>query len=87
MIKEWRKPDVRALFRGTPVVFEVQLSTTYINVITARREFYLRESGLLVWVFAKFDLGARRLTQDDVYFNNNRNAFVASKATRDTGRF
>jgi len=83
LTKEWRKPDVRATYRGTPAVFEVQLSTTYINVITARREFYLREGGLLLWVFAKFELGARRLTQDDVFFNNNRNAFVASKATRD----
>jgi hypothetical protein len=80
---EWRKPDVRAKYRGTPVVFEVQLSTTYLNVITARRSFYLREGALLLWVFAKFDVGPRRLTQDDVFFNNNRNAFVIGRATRD----
>lgn len=88
---EWRKPDVRAVYQGIPVVFEIQLSTTYVNVIAERREFYLREGGLLIWIFAHFDGGARRLTQDDVFFNNNRNAFVVTQATRDVsmqqGRF
>ncbi len=79
---EWRKPDVRALYKGLPVVFEIQLSTTYLNVITARRSFYQREGAMLIWVFAEFDEGPRRLTQDDVFFNNNRNAFVVSEATR-----
>jgi len=79
---EWRKPDVRANYKGKPVVFEVQLSTTYLNVITARRSFYQREGALLIWVFANFDEGPRRLTQDDVFFTNNRNAFVVSEATR-----
>lgn len=79
---EWRQPDVRAKFKGLPVVFEVQLSTTYLNVITARRSFYQREGALLLWVFAHFDQGPRRLTQDDVFFTNNRNAFVVSSTTR-----
>lgn len=80
---EWRKPDVRASYRGTRVAFEIQLSTTYINVIAQRREFYRQEGGLLFWVFAHFDMGARRLTQEDVFYNNNRNAFVVTQATRD----
>lgn len=79
----WRKPDVRATFNGVPVAFEIQLSTTYINVIAQRREFYRREGGLLFWVFSHFNMGARRLTQDDVFFNNNRNAFVVNSLTRD----
>lgn len=78
---EWRKPDVRAAFNGIKVAFEIQLSTTYINVIAQRREFYRREGGLLFWVFSHFNLGPRRLTQDDVFFNNNRNAFVVSEQT------
>jgi len=80
---EWRRPDVRASYGGTRVAFEVQLSTTYINVIAQRREFYRQEGGLLFWVFAHFDIGARRLTQEDVFYNNNRNAFVVTQATRD----
>lgn len=83
LTSEWRQPDVRAIYQGTAVVFEIQLSTTYVNVIAERRDFYLREGGILLWVFANFDVEARRLTQDDVFFNNNRNAFVVSRATRD----
>lgn len=79
----WRKPDVRAVFNGMRVAFEIQLSTTYINVIAQRREFYRREGGLLFWVFSQFNMGARRLTQDDVFYNNNRNAFIVNTRTRD----
>ena len=60
------------------MVFEIQLSTTYVNVIAERRDFYLNEGGMLLWIFYNFDAGERRLTQDDVFFNNNRNAFVVS---------
>lgn len=77
-----RKPDVRAMWRGTlPVAFEVQLSTTFLRVIAERREFYLRNGGLLFWVFKGFDMGNTRLTMEDVFYNNNRNAFVASDET------
>lgn len=79
----WRKPDVRALFNGVRVAFEVQLSTTYINVIAQRREFYRQEGGLLFWVFSQFNEDTRRLTQDDVFYNNNRNAFVVNSRSRD----
>lgn len=86
-----RRPDVRAVWkRILPVAFEVQLSTTFLRVIAERREFYLREGGLLLWVFKKFDMGDARLTQDDIFYNNNRNAFVASEetlqASREAGR-
>jgi hypothetical protein len=77
-----RKPDVRAVWRGSlPVAFEVQLSTTFLRVIAERREFYLKEGGLLFWVFKDFDMGNARLTMEDVFYNNNRNAFVASEET------
>lgn len=79
----WRKPDVRAVFNGIPIALEVQLSTTYLNVIAQRREFYRQEGGLLFWVFSQFSMDARRLTQDDVFYNNNRNAFVLTSETRD----
>lgn len=86
-----RRPDVRALWKGQlPVAFEVQLSTTFLRVIAQRRQFYLRNGGLLLWVFKDFDMGDARLTQDDIFYNNNRNAFVASRdtlaASRDAGK-
>lgn len=80
---EFRKPDVCATWQGLKIAFEVQLSTTFLDVIAERRLFYLQEGGLLFWVFARFDDDERRLTQDDVFFNNNRNAFIVSSSTRD----
>ena len=87
-----RRPDVRALWKGQlPVAFEVQLSTTFLRVIAQRRQFYIQNGGLLLWVFKEFDMGDTRLTQDDIFYNNNRNAFVASRetlgASRQTGKF
>lgn len=77
-----RKPDVRAVWRGTlPVAFEVQLSTTFLRVIAERREFYLKEGGLLFWIFKGFDHGDARLTHEDIFYNNNRNAFIATEET------
>lgn len=77
-----RKPDVRATWMGAlPVAFEVQLSTTFLRVIAERREFYLRNGGLLFWVFNRFDMGDARLTMEDLFYNNNRNAFIASEET------
>lgn len=78
---DWRKPDVRASYGSLPVAFEIQLSTTHLNVIAKRRLFYLKEGALLVWIFARFNEDNRRLTQDDVFYNNNQNAFVVNQRT------
>lgn len=78
---ERRRPDVRAVLNGLPIAFEIQLSTTYLDVIAARRSFYMREGGLLVWLFAEFDAEHRRMTDDDVFYNNNLNAFVVTTKT------
>ena len=82
-----RRPDVRAVWRGSlPVAFEVQLSTTFLRVIADRRAFYLKEGGLLLWVFKSFDMGNAKLTQDDIFYNNNRNAFAVNDATLEASR-
>lgn len=79
---KWRKPDVRALWRGSvPVVFEIQLSTTYLHVIAERRVFYQNEGAMLCWVFRDFDANVGRLTQDDIFYNNNQNLFLVSEQT------
>ncbi|KWT98121.1 MULTISPECIES: DUF6035 family protein [unclassified Variovorax] len=78
---EMRRPDVRAEHKGMRVAFEVQLSSTYLDVIVGRRLFYRKEGALLVWVFANFDEGIRKMTQDDIYFNNNQNALVVTAET------
>lgn len=78
---DWRKPDVQATYNGLRVAFEIQLSTTYLDVIAARRAFYLQQGGLLFWIFARFDAERLRMTEDDVFYNNNFNAFVVNAQT------
>lgn len=84
---KWRRPDVRAIHTRpddgveVPIAFEVQLSTTYLDVIVERRRFYQDEGGLLFWIFAEFNKEGRRLAQDDVFFNNNQNAFIVNAAS------
>ncbi|MBK7022709.1 MAG: hypothetical protein IPH41_04070 [Sulfuritalea sp.] len=78
----WRKPDVSAVWRNKiRVAFEVQLSTTFLHVIAQRRVFYRNQGGLLCWVFKTFDIEAARMTQEDIFHNNNRNLFLASEKT------
>jgi len=87
----WRKPDVQAKFEGLRMAFEIQLSTTFLRVIAERRVFYLREGGMLLWIFKSFDGERAKLTQEDVFYNNNRNLFIANddtlKASKETGQF
>lgn len=78
---EVRRPDVYALYKNMRIAFEIQLSTTFLDVIVARREFYLREGALLLWIFAKFDNENRRMTLEDVFYNNNSNAFLVNEDT------
>jgi len=73
----WRKPDVRALYKGTlRVVFEIQLSTTFLDVVLGRRDFYRENGELLVWVFQKFSLRDARMMEFDTFHANNMNAIV-----------
>lgn len=79
---KWRKPDVQALWKGTTrIAFEIQLSTTFLHVIAERRLFYREEGGLLCWIFKRFDEQDARMTQDDIFHNNNQNLFLASEDT------
>jgi hypothetical protein len=82
----WRKPDVSATYEGTRIAFEIQLSTTFLRVIAERRNFYLEQGGLLCWIFKSYDNDYARLTQDDVFYNNNRNLFIANRETLDASR-
>ena len=83
---EWRRPDVQTNFGDLRMAFEIQLSTTYIRVIAERREFYREEGGLLIWLFKRFDEGSNCLMQDDIFYNNNRNIFLASEETLTASR-
>lgn len=75
---EWRKPDITSLFKDKTLVFEIQLSTTFLDVICERQYFYKEKQMFILWVFRKFEIeeDKQRFTQKDVFYSNNRNAFI-----------
>jgi hypothetical protein len=76
--KAWRKPDVSAKYNDTDIVFELQLSTTFLSVIVSRESYYSENQTYILWVFHRFDtnLDLQRFTDKDIFYSNNRNAFV-----------
>lgn len=79
--KVYRQPDVQACIANQRFAFEVQLSTTFLDVVVGRRIFYEEEGALLIWVLGTFSPSYRRLTVDDLLFSNNSNIFVVDEET------
>ena len=75
---EWKKPDISASYKNINIVFEIQLSTTFLSVIVDREYFYKENKTYILWVFRNFviDEFKQRFTEKDVFYSNNRNAFV-----------
>jgi len=81
--KEWRKPDIQAQYQQQPVVFEIQLSTTFLSVIVARDLFYKQNQTFILWIFNKFyeDFDEQRFTEKDILYANRNNIFVVNETT------
>ena len=81
--KEWKKPDVSARFHHDKIVFEVQLSTTFLSVIVQREVFYRENNTYIMWLFNEFstDAETQRFTEKDILYSNNNNAFVINDET------
>jgi competence CoiA-like predicted nuclease len=93
LLKEWKRPDVAAVFDSKRVVFEVQLSTTFLSVIVQRELFYLQNNTYIMWIFNEFetDIDAQRFSEKDIIYSNNHNAFLVNDETlrlsQETGKF
>lgn len=74
--KEWRRPDVSAFYSTNKVqiVFELQVSTTFIDVIIDREKFYKERNAYIAWVFLNFE--GKRFTELDIAYANKSNALV-----------
>ncbi len=74
--RDWRKPDVSAIFNGKKVVFELQLNTTFLSVITERNLFYQDNQTYILWTFdhkrKNIDM---RFMEKDIFYPNHHNAF------------
>jgi hypothetical protein len=74
----WKQPDVSAVYKGKHIVFELQLSTTFLSVIVARDEYYRNNKKFIIWVFNFKDTYTdwQSFITKDIYYANKRNAFV-----------
>lgn len=76
-----RKPDVQTVRGGQRIALEVQLSTTFVEVVAQRQAFYRVNVGHLVWFFRDLSIAGFRQAEDDIFYNNNRNAFLVTEET------
>lgn len=79
-ILRWRRPDVIANYRDQEVVFELQLSTTFVSVIAERDLFYRLNKKHIIWV-SNFDeqgehVDLTNMMVKDIYYNNRMNLFI-----------
>lgn len=70
-----RFPDLAAEFQGKRIVFELQISQTYLPVISDREAFYRRNGIYLIWLFHNFEANHDRQTERDIVANRSRQAF------------
>lgn len=82
---EWKKPDITSVYLDKKLVFEIQLSTTFLDVICERQYFYKENKIFILWVFKQFEIESdkQKFTQKDVFYSNNRNAFVLDEKAID----
>lgn len=76
-----RRPDVSGKFGNLRIAFEVQLSTTFLDVVLSRRDFYRDQGAALLWAVPTFLPNYRRMTDDDILFGNNSNVFVVDETS------
>ena len=83
----WRRPDVVARYNDLNIVFELQLSTTFVSVVVERDIFYRLNNFFIIWVF-NFDentqyVDLRNLMCKDIYYANKRNIFIFDKEAQE----
>lgn len=85
---EWKRPDVQCVRGDKRIVFEIQLSYTFLSDVIKRDEFYRKEGIFIIWVFNAIDL-RRAVVRDEMFFNR-RNLFaidaMSLKETESRGR-
>lgn len=82
---EWKRPDVRAVVGEREIVFEIQLSYTFLSEVLRRDAFYREEGVHVLWIFREFQ--PHREVVRDEFFHNRRNVFVLdADAERETIR-
>lgn len=85
--KEWKRPDIFTTYnrknRKYRIAFELQITTTFLDVVIARQDFYKRDESYIIWVFKHFDTDRKhqKMMELDIFVSNKKNAFVINKDT------
>lgn len=86
----WKQPDIFAQFNDKSIVFELQLSTTFLSAIIDRDIFYRLNNTFIVWIFNFSDnqeyVNLSNLMCKDIYYSNKRNAFVFDNKARELSK-
>ncbi len=82
----WRQPDIFAEFGNKNIVFELQLSTTFLSAIVDRDIFYRLHNTHVIWIFNFSDnqeyVNLGNLMCKDICYSNKSNAFVFDDTAR-----
>ena len=70
-----RFPDLAAVHNGKRIVFELQISKTYLPVVSDREDFYRKNNIYLFWLFHQFEIFRNRQTERDIVALRGRHAF------------
>lgn len=83
--KDWRRPDVSAIYKGKRIVFELQLTTTFLSVIAERNTFYEANETYIVWLFdnKRKNVQSMRFMEKDIFYPNHHNAFFLDEKSDD----
>jgi len=69
---DYAYPDVSAdNWQGSKIVFEIQLASTHVPVITKREDFYAENNTRLCWIVGGDEKKLARRTFKDIYFRND----------------
>ncbi|MDU9048849.1 MAG: DUF6035 family protein [Candidatus Electrothrix sp. Rat3] len=80
--KEWKKPDVQAVYKKQQnIVFELQLSTTFLSEIIKREDFYHNANIFTIWFFHHFDKEGMRFSEKDILYASKNHAFIIDQTT------
>ena len=80
----WRRPDVKAAFLDKNIVFELQLSTTFLSVVVGRDAFYRQHETYIIWAFGGLNTVAewQKLMEKDIYYAHKRNVFLIDEEAK-----
>lgn len=80
--RDHRIPDIRAIFPDKDVVVEVQITSTFLDVILGRQDFYVEHNMYLLWVVNEFK--PELFHQKDIlYSSKENNVFVFDGEARE----